>query len=288
MSAASLRAWAAAQVFMISEDDVLDDALVEKLLATGHSRIPVHAAGDTTKIKSLVLVKEMLLKARVRRRCTPAPLLLYGAYRLSSQSLMSGPFLSGSSDACWFRCSRGAARVQDRTPIGELPMRGLPSLSASMPMYDVLHLFKIGRAHMALLKEATDGAAPPACTTARLACPVVCLCLSPCCGTPASQHGIAPAEQSVRTSAEVKEKARDRLAQADSNETRVLMEHDEVLSARLAHMEESASEPLLPTPRCASRCCLRLALRCLARPGCCPVRCEPEVSALNVTLCAEI
>lgn len=45
--------------------------------------------------------------------------------------------------------------------VGELPMRPLPALSATMPMYDVLHLFKIGRCHMALLKEATHGAAAP-------------------------------------------------------------------------------------------------------------------------------
>ena len=38
------------------------------MLATGHSRIPVHEAGDKTKIAGLLLVKEMLLKARVRIR----------------------------------------------------------------------------------------------------------------------------------------------------------------------------------------------------------------------------
>ena len=44
----------------------MNDELVKKVLATGHSRIPVHAAGDKSKVVGLLLVKEMLLKARVR------------------------------------------------------------------------------------------------------------------------------------------------------------------------------------------------------------------------------
>jgi CBS domain containing-hemolysin-like protein len=53
------------------------------------------------------------------------------------------------------------ACVQETSRVGDLPMRSLPALSASMPMYDILHLFKIGRAHMAVLREATPGALPP-------------------------------------------------------------------------------------------------------------------------------
>lgn len=45
--------------------------------------------------------------------------------------------------------------------MSDMPMRPLPSLSAAMPMYDVLQLFKTGRSHMALLCEASDGAPPP-------------------------------------------------------------------------------------------------------------------------------
>lgn len=53
--------------------------------------------------------------------------------------------------------------MQERKKVRDLPMRSLPSLSASMPMYDVLQLFKIGRAHMAVLREASPGAAVRAC-----------------------------------------------------------------------------------------------------------------------------
>ena len=51
--------------------------------------------------------------------------------------------------------------LQDKAPVAELEMRSLPALSATMPMYDILQLFKIGRAHMALLKEASPGAQLP-------------------------------------------------------------------------------------------------------------------------------
>ena len=57
----------------------------------------------------------------------------------------------------------GEAGVQERTAVADLELRPLPSLSATMPMYDVLHLFKIGRAHMAILKEANEGVLPLSC-----------------------------------------------------------------------------------------------------------------------------
>jgi hypothetical protein len=47
--------------------------------------------------------------------------------------------------------------VQESRRVRDLPMRSLPSLSSTMPMYDVLQLFKIGRAHMAVLREASPG-----------------------------------------------------------------------------------------------------------------------------------
>ena len=47
--------------------------------------------------------------------------------------------------------------------MGKLKMRSVPALSAAMPMWDCLHLFKIGRAHMAVLCEATERALPCPC-----------------------------------------------------------------------------------------------------------------------------
>lgn len=44
--------------------------------------------------------------------------------------------------------------------MSQLRIRSLPALSASMPMWDVLQLFKIGRAHMAVLCEAPESARP--------------------------------------------------------------------------------------------------------------------------------
>lgn len=55
---------------------------------------------------------------------------------------------------------KGGPHVQEPTPVSQLKVRSLPALSASMPMWDVLQLFKIGRAHMAVLCEAPEGSAP--------------------------------------------------------------------------------------------------------------------------------
>lgn len=37
------------------------------------------------------------------------------------------------------------------TPVSSLKMRSLPFLRASTPLYDLLHLFEVGRCHMAVL-----------------------------------------------------------------------------------------------------------------------------------------
>jgi metal transporter CNNM len=58
------------KVFMVSQDDVMDEALVNKIMLMGHSRVPVYSAGDRTNIVGLVLVKELLLKVDVRPRIT--------------------------------------------------------------------------------------------------------------------------------------------------------------------------------------------------------------------------
>lgn len=73
-----------------------------------------------------------------------------GSYRMSHISL---PHHCHSSDR--------VTGVQEPTPVKHLKVRSLPALSSSMPMWDVLQLFKIGRAHMAVLCEAAESAPPP-------------------------------------------------------------------------------------------------------------------------------
>ena len=45
---------------MLSASDRLDEATLLAVLRSGHSRIPVHAAGDRGEVVGLVLVKELL------------------------------------------------------------------------------------------------------------------------------------------------------------------------------------------------------------------------------------
>jgi metal transporter CNNM len=48
-------------VFMLSLDDVLDEATLTAILASGHSRIPVHRPGNKSDILGILLVKELIL-----------------------------------------------------------------------------------------------------------------------------------------------------------------------------------------------------------------------------------
>ena len=59
--------------------------------------------------------------------------------------------------------------------MGKLKMRSVPALSAAMPMWDCLHLFKIGRAHMAVLCEATERPLPCSLRCDVLSCSRLCV-----------------------------------------------------------------------------------------------------------------
>lgn len=48
-------------VTMLSEDDELNSATMNRILASGHSRIPVHRAGNSQEIVGIILVKELIL-----------------------------------------------------------------------------------------------------------------------------------------------------------------------------------------------------------------------------------
>jgi metal transporter CNNM len=48
-------------VFAVAEDAPLDDALLEAVLASGNSRVPVHRSGDRGRLVGLLLAKELVL-----------------------------------------------------------------------------------------------------------------------------------------------------------------------------------------------------------------------------------
>lgn len=54
------------KVFMLSDDDMMNEALVAQILVMGHSRVPVYAGRDRKNIVGLLLVKELVLRVPVR------------------------------------------------------------------------------------------------------------------------------------------------------------------------------------------------------------------------------
>jgi Mg2+/Co2+ transporter CorC len=49
-----------AQVFMVSDQALLDEGLVRAMLHSGHSRVPVYRGNDPSDFAGLILVKEVL------------------------------------------------------------------------------------------------------------------------------------------------------------------------------------------------------------------------------------
>ena len=49
-----------ADVFTLSTEDLLDEALVDKILIAGYSRIPVHAPDDTSNFVGMLLTKRLI------------------------------------------------------------------------------------------------------------------------------------------------------------------------------------------------------------------------------------
>ncbi|PAV55648.1 hypothetical protein WR25_01507 [Diploscapter pachys] len=48
-------------VFMLSEDDVLDNQMIEEIIDKGYSRIPVYEGIDRSKVKSFVMIRDFVL-----------------------------------------------------------------------------------------------------------------------------------------------------------------------------------------------------------------------------------
>lgn len=134
-------------VFMVSSDDILNEALVARILATGHSRVPVFSGRDRSNVVGLLLVKELLLKVTVRfsvlllcvhasRRCSCCG----GLYRAAR----AGERARGrSADAEHAVAEREHAHVRRAAPLQDWPRphgappRGLPRcapLATAMPM----------------------------------------------------------------------------------------------------------------------------------------------------------
>jgi metal transporter CNNM len=68
-------------VFMLSLEDVLDEATLTAILASGHSRIPVHRPGNKSDILGILLVKELILVD------------IHGGIKVSSMKVRSLPSL---------------------------------------------------------------------------------------------------------------------------------------------------------------------------------------------------
>ena len=56
------------RVFALPTDARLDGATLRAIVASGHSRVPVHSPGDKEAIVGVILVKELTLRRKMRRR----------------------------------------------------------------------------------------------------------------------------------------------------------------------------------------------------------------------------
>ena len=123
------------KVFMVSTDDVLNEALISRILATGHSRVPVFAGGDRGDVVGLLLVKELLLKVTVRVRPLPTcPWLAppVASLHIGTAACAGEPARGRSPDAQPAGAEREHAHVRRAAPLQDRPRahgpppRGLP------------------------------------------------------------------------------------------------------------------------------------------------------------------
>jgi len=100
------------RVQMVSADTELSWEAVRSIAASGHSRLPVHAAGNPNAVVGLLLVKELF------GHFSPADLVGQQPVR----------------------------RIGD-----SVTLRSLPRMNAATPLYTALNFFQTGRSHMALV-----------------------------------------------------------------------------------------------------------------------------------------
>jgi metal transporter CNNM len=122
-------------VFSLPADARLDENALERILARGHSRVPVHAPGEPRRVVGVALVKDML------------------RLRLPSQSLFyQGGFASGDGGG-------GAAAVAPPPPppsVSDLALRPVLALRSSTPLYAAIDAFQAARTHLAVVFSAAD------------------------------------------------------------------------------------------------------------------------------------
>ena len=114
------------RVFALPTDARLDGETLRSIVASGHSRVPVHSPGDKEAIVGVILVKELLLVDRD-----------------FDEEGEEGEQGEGGR--------RNARRRREPPLVAELKLRTLPHLRADTKLYDMLRLFETGRCHMAVL-----------------------------------------------------------------------------------------------------------------------------------------
>ena len=117
-------------VFSLPADATLDDAALERILGSGHSRVPVHVPGDARRFVGVALVKEML-----------------GLHLLPRSS----------------KQQRGNDAAPEAPPtMRQLALRPALALRLDTPLYEAIDAFQAARTHLAVVvadDAAADGAA---------------------------------------------------------------------------------------------------------------------------------
>jgi len=123
------------RVFALPTDARLDGATLRAIVASGHSRVPVHSPGDKEAIVGVILVKELLTVDR----------------DFDDEDEDEGGE-GGEQESEEDKERRRESRRRRLPPlVAELKLRTLPHLRADTKLYDMLRLFETGRCHMAVL-----------------------------------------------------------------------------------------------------------------------------------------
>ncbi len=140
------------QVFSLPDNAVLDEHTLERVLESGHSRVPIHRAGNKyvlgfcihdVPIYTYPLITPHNAHTHTHTNTPQHPLALHTPPTHNRQHFIGLLLVK----------ELVLLDPEDCVPITQAALRPVPYVSATLAMYDLLTLFATGRSHMVALVD---------------------------------------------------------------------------------------------------------------------------------------
>ena len=123
------------KVFMLSSEAVLDEETLQSVLASGHSRIPVYERRNRCSAAACIGVHQ--------GGQVPLPMLQVCHCYCQSDDLIARWAHRHAILGCILVKELAWIDKSEAVPVASLKMRSIPTLPASIALYDLLRLFRV-------------------------------------------------------------------------------------------------------------------------------------------------